>query len=89
MQSQSSFIASVFDVATYLGGIITGYVSDKLKMRALVMFPMLLLSSVICFCFKYFLSNNPIPYYPMIFLIGIFLGGPYGLISSVVAIDLA
>ena len=72
-----------------MGGIITGYISDKIKKRAIVMFPMLLIASFICFCIKYFLSNQALPYYPMIFLVGIFMGGPYGLISSVVSIDLA
>jgi sugar phosphate permease len=63
--------------------------SDKIKKRALVMLPMLIIASFLCFVIKFFLTNEALPYYPMIFLVGIFIGGPYGLISSVVAIDLA
>ncbi len=53
------------------------------------MLPMLIIASFLCFVIKFFLTNEALPYYPMIFLVGIFIGGPYGLISSVVAIDLA
>ncbi len=53
------------------------------------MFPMLLLASLLCLCIKYFLNDYALPYYFLIFLTGLFLGGPYALISATITIDLA
>ena len=53
------------------------------------MCPMLILAAICMFIINFFLGSEPTPYYFMIFIVGFLLGGPYNIISSAVAIDLA
>lgn len=78
----------MFDVGTWVGGSLTGFVSDKLGKRAILMCPMLLVSAGLMFLIST-LKGDPIPYYFIITLIGVFLGGPYNIISATSAIDLS
>jgi hypothetical protein len=50
---------------------------------------MLFISALLMFVVNFFLGSSPAPYYFLMFLIGIFLGGPYNIISAASAIDLA
>lgn len=78
----------MFDVGTWIGGSLTGYVSDKLGKRAIIMCPMLMISAFLMFAIS-LLKGDPVPYYLIITLIGVFLGGPYNIISATSAIDLS
>ena len=53
------------------------------------MSPMLLLSTGFMFIVKFLLKNDGLPYYFVIFGVGLFLGGPYNIISSATVIDLS
>lgn len=55
--SQNGYISAMVDTGSFIGGLIIGYLGDKLKLRALMLSPLLLLSSVVMFCSAYFLSN--------------------------------
>jgi sugar phosphate permease len=79
----------MFDIGSFLGAVLTGYLSDRLGKRNIVMYPMLLLAGLLCFIVKWFLTDQAGSYYVVIFAIGVFLGGPYCIISSVVSIDIA
>ena len=78
-----------YSLGTWLGGILTGVLSDRAGTRAIIMCPMLVLSAIILFCINYSLSSEPAPYFFAIFFAGMFLGGPYNLVSSVCTTDLA
>lgn len=79
----------MFSIGNWIGGILTGIASDKLGTRALLICPMLFISALLMFVVNFFLGSSPVPYYFLMFLIGIFLGGPYNIISAASAIDLA
>ena len=87
MASIPYLILGMYDIGSFIGGVLTGLLTDKLKRRCLVMWPMLLIAAFLCFCVKEFLSTDPLPYYIIIFLIGFFIGGPYGILSAVISID--
>ena len=76
------------DTGSFIGGLVIGYVGDKLKFRALFLSPLLFVSSVVMFCSAYFLSNVALEYYFAIFLVGITIVGPYNIIGAVITIDL-
>jgi len=85
----SSSISSMFSYGTFLGGIITGFISDHFNKRTVILSPFLLSASFLMLVVFIFLAESPVPYYFVIFFIGILLGGPYNIISSSCAIDLA
>jgi OPA family glycerol-3-phosphate transporter-like MFS transporter 3 len=76
------------DIGTFVGGIMTGIVMDKLGKRAIILCPMLLVSTLLMFSVR-FLNDKAFLYYFMMFFIGIFMGGPYNMICTTVTIDLA
>jgi sugar phosphate permease len=95
MGSQTGYIPSMSDVGTIVGGIIIGYLGDKYA-RSYFLAPMMYFSAVMMLIVKIFLTNNPAPYYVVIFLMGLGLGGPYNIIGkflinlgTVISIDLA
>jgi sugar phosphate permease len=53
----ASSIATLFDIATFTGGILIGYVSDTIRKRALIMFPSLVIASCLCVSIKFYLTN--------------------------------
>ncbi len=67
----------------------TGYLSDLIGKRVTIMCPMLFMASLILISVKLFIGPEPIYYYFCIFGIGIFLGGPYTILSSAISIDLS
>ena len=79
----------MYDIGAFTGGILAGYISDLFKKRCLIIYPMLLISAFCCLVVKLFLTDQSLPYYFLILIIGIFLGGPYGIISGVISIDLS
>lgn len=79
----------MFPIGSWFGGTIQGLISDKIKKRAFIMCPMLLMCAFLMFIVDFKLGTDPGPYYLTIFLIGICLGGPYNNVSSVCSADLA
>ena len=88
LESQSSYISGNFDYGTFVGGMIVGHVGDKFQRRAMIINPSLLISILMLFLIT-LLKDNAIPYYFIIFFIGIFIGGPYNNISSAMVLFLA
>lgn len=78
----------MFPIGSWIGGVLAGIISDKIGGRAIVMCPMLLISAILMFIVAN-LGNSPIPYYPMIIIVGMFLGGPYNLVAAACSMDLA
>lgn len=79
----------MFDYGTFFGGILTGYITDKMGKRALFMIPELIISTALMLIVKLCLTVQNVAYYFVIFLIGFFFGGPYNIISAAIAIDLS
>ena len=52
------------------------------------MCPMLLISAMLMFLIAN-LGNTNIPYYPVVIIVGMFLGGPYNLVAAACSMDLA
>lgn len=89
MDDYSSVIPMMNDIGNFLGGILTGYLSDKNGKRSLYLFPQLIVAACFMALVKFALSDNPLPYFFVIFAIGFFLGGPYNILSAAISIDLA
>jgi sugar phosphate permease len=96
MKENSGYIPSMLDLGTFIGAILIGYLGDRLKKRSLFLAPFIFFSSIMMLIATLFLSNNPLPYFLVIFLIGMGLGGPYNIIGTnflnlgtIIAIDLA
>ena len=49
--------------------------------RSLLLIPFIFLSSLMMIVVTLFLNNNPLPYFFVVVLIGIGLGGPYNIIG--------
>lgn len=65
-----------------------GHLGDIYKLRALFLSPLLFLGSIVMFAVSQALNEYSLPYYFLMFLIGIFTGGPYNVIGSAIAVDL-
>ena len=79
----------MYSYGTIIGGIILGYISDKIHCRAILIFPSLIICAALLLIVYKLLDTEVLPYYFLIFFIGIFLGGPYNTITSACAIDIA
>lgn len=89
MNAYSSTIPMMNDIGNFIGGIITGYLSDKNGKRSFFLFPQLIVAAIFMAVVKFTLSDQPLPYFFVIFAIGFFLGGPYNILSAAISIDLA
>lgn len=76
------------DVGSLIGGMLVGHLGDIYKLRALFLSPLLFLGSVVMLIVSQVLKDYSLPYYFLMFLIGIFTGGPYNVIGSAIAVDL-
>ena len=76
----------MLDLGSLISGFIVGYLADKFNLRVIFLCPMLLVCSIIMFFIPHVLTNTLWTYYFMILLLGIFIGGPYNLIGTVIAI---
>ncbi|EAR96454.1 MFS transporter (macronuclear) [Tetrahymena thermophila SB210] len=89
MDSYSYTIPMMNDIGNFIGGVITGYLSDKNGKRSFFLLPQLVVAAIFMALVKFTLSDNPLPYFFVIFAIGFFLGGPYNILSAAISIDLA
>jgi len=83
---QKGYISAMLDVGSLIGGTFVGFLADHYNKRALFLSPLLLISSIILFIISFSLTVVPWQYYLCLFLLGVAIGGPYGLIGTVIAI---
>lgn len=88
LTDQAGYISTMIDIGALIGGTGVGFLADHYNKRALFLSPFLFLSSLIMFMVAFFLSDKAWQYYAAMFLIGCFIGGPYNIIGTVIAIDL-
>lgn len=77
------------EIGTFAGGLLLGFLIDKLKMKSAVITMFLMISSLIMFIIHFLPNGVATPYYFLILLCGVFLGGPYTMLGGAIAIDLA
>ena len=87
IDDQKGFIASMLDLGCLISGGVVGFLADKYQLRVFFLCPMLLVCSIIMFLISFILSDVVWTYYLMILLLGLFIGGPYNLIGTVIAIE--
>ncbi|EAR90476.2 MFS transporter (macronuclear) [Tetrahymena thermophila SB210] len=84
-----SVVCSLFDIGIFIGGMIVGQVTDRIRKRAVLMGPSILFSvglMIVCLILN---TDSPLANSILFFFIGIFLGGPYNVCQSAIMIDLA
>eukprot|EP00794_Sanderia_malayensis_P010901 gene10901-12060_t len=85
---QSADLAIYFDVGGIVGGILAGYVSDKTKCSGLTCFVMLILSAPCLFLYEFHGDTSLVINIVYMVLSGIFVNGPYALITTAVSATL-
>ena len=82
MSAYSGYIPSMIDVGTFIGGVILGHLGDRMGKRSLLLPPFIFFSCIMMLVTTLFLKSNPVPYFLVVLLIGISLGGPYNIIGK-------
>lgn len=78
----------MIDVGVFVGSIIVGKLVDKFNYKALFVSPSLFFSGAMMIIVGLTLKSSAWTYYIGMLAIGVFLGGPYNLIRSVVSLDI-
>eukprot|EP00250_Pteridium_aquilinum_P020129 c24713_g1_i1 orf=630-2276(-) len=81
-------LSTVFDVGGTIGGILAGYISDKLNARAIVATSFTYASLPMLLMYRMYGSQSFWLNALLLFLAGICVNGPYALITTAVAADL-
>ena len=84
----AGILSTIFDVGGVLGGILAGYISDKIEARAVTSITFLLLSIPALLLFRVFGSISMYTNIGLMFLSGLLVNGPYSLITTAVSADL-
>ena len=87
IEKEKGFISSMIDVGSLISGLTVGFLADKYQRRVIFLCPLLLLCAVTMFMISFALTDVLWTYYVMILMVGIFIGGPYNLIGTVIAIE--
>ena len=72
LEKQSSYIAQMFDVGTFIGGVFIGLLGDIYKKRAIFISPSILIAIVLMLMIRFLLQSDPLPYYFVVLGIGFF-----------------
>lgn len=84
----AGILSTIFDVGGVLGGILAGYISDKIEARAVTSIIFLLLSIPALVLYRVYGSISMYTNIGLMFLSGLLVNGPYSLITTAVAADL-
>lgn len=84
----AGILSTVFDVGGVLGGISAGFISDKIKARALTSITFLALSIPALIMYRVYGSVSMFINIVLMFISGLLVNGPYALITTAVAADL-
>ncbi|KAH7285277.1 hypothetical protein KP509_33G020300 [Ceratopteris richardii] len=86
--STAGNLSTVFDIGGTLGGILAGYISDKLNARAIVAASFTYLALPALLMYRMYGSETFWLNALLLFLAGVCVNGPYALITTAVAADL-
>ncbi|VVA91653.1 unnamed protein product [Arabis nemorensis] len=84
----AGILSTVFDIGGVLGGISAGFISDKIKARALTSITFLSLSIPALILYRIYGSVSMFINIALMFISGLLVNGPYALITTAVAADL-
>lgn len=84
----AGILSTVFDIGGVLGGISAGFISDKIKARALTSITFLALSIPSLIMYRIYGSVSMFINIALMFISGLLVNGPYALITTAVAADL-
>lgn len=86
--SQSAYISIFFDVGGIIGGILAGVLRDQTGMPASICNTMLILSVPLMYVYNMFGDVTIGLNIFLLIVVGLFVNGPYGLITTAVSADL-
>lgn len=81
-------LSTLFDVGGVLGGILAGHLSDSLDARAFTSVLFTYFSMAALFVYRYFGSSSLLMNASLMIMTGMFVNGPYALITTAVSADL-
>ncbi|CAN8255067.1 unnamed protein product [Cochlearia groenlandica] len=84
----AGILSTVFDIGGVFGGISAGFISDKIKARALTAIIFLSLSIPALIMYRIYGSVSMFINIALMFISGLLVNGPYALITTAVAADL-
>ncbi|KAI4378118.1 hypothetical protein MLD38_015646 [Melastoma candidum] len=84
----SGDLSTIFDVGGVIGGILAGHISDKLDARAITSATFMYCSIPVMYLYRSFGHINLPINAVLMFITGIFVNGPYALITTAVSADL-
>ena len=86
--STSGNLSTVFDIGGVFGGILAGYISDRMRARAITAASFMYFSIPALFVYHVFSSVSLWLNLVLMFVAGMFVNGPYALITTAVSADL-
>lgn len=86
--SASGNLSTIFDIGGVFGGILAGYLSDRLRARALTAASFMYLSIPALLIYHTCGSVSLWLNLVLMFVVGVFVNGPYALITTAVSADL-
>ncbi|KAL3747849.1 hypothetical protein ACJRO7_016633 [Eucalyptus globulus] len=84
----AGILSTIFDIGGVLGGILAGFVSDKIEARAVTSIGFLFLSMPALVLYRAYGSISMLANVSLMFVSGMLVNGPYSLITTAVAADL-
>ncbi|XP_054814226.1 putative glycerol-3-phosphate transporter 1 [Prosopis cineraria] len=81
-------LSTLFDVGGVLGGILAGHISDKLDARAITAASFMYLAIPALFFYRSYGHVSLVVNIVLMFITGMFVNGPYALITTAVSADL-
>lgn len=84
----AGILSTIFDVGGVAGGVLAGFISDKIEARAVTSVMFLILSIPALVCYRIYGSISMSANVLLMLLSGLLVNGPYSLITTAVAADL-
>ncbi|XP_028762944.1 putative glycerol-3-phosphate transporter 1 [Neltuma alba] len=81
-------LSTLFDVGGVLGGILAGHISDRLDARAITAASFMYLAIPALFFYRFYGHVSLVLNIALMFITGMFVNGPYALITTAVSADL-
>ncbi|KNA09748.1 hypothetical protein SOVF_150790 [Spinacia oleracea] len=81
-------LSALFDVGGIVGGIVAGYLSDKLNARALTAATFMYLAIPSMLLYRFYGGESMTMNIVLMMIVGLFVNGPYALITTAVSADL-
>lgn len=81
-------LSTLFDMGGVIGGILAGHISDRLGARAITAASFMYCSIPALYCYRNYGHSSITMNVALMFITGMFVNGPYALITTAVSADL-